>query len=1134
LARIETDIECLDRKLVDLKARRTRVLKGIEVEALAECAFRIAVHPSTVQGPGTEMLQLAMRTDPANPKYPYHMARLYFRAGDFENAGDWLNRARKLCPTSHRIWTHIGLLQREVNESRNQKYCGKKGYVQDEHKNRWNTISEGISNGSDQFDLLLAKFEPNLDQERPPGAPPQDSKSADQPAVKEPEEATERLTNAGVCRWTRIHDLTAEDLLEADAGSRTRDQMRSIMEWAADKAGSRPGGQALFCILAIEWILRGYSPEFIRRIRPRDLTGSAAHTLLDDVLDLIGTPLEAMPAALAAALDEKRIPALLAAAIHRQYVLGPPLNCGKLIADLCESRAVACNASAEDCDRWVRILAESAAVLERKPNTPIGDFPPETEKEEAGPNEILARVTQFLESTKQDAQSFREWLDERKSKQVETLSDEEILEGNRIQKFLNGLPSAVQQALGDLKRLRDSGNVQAFADAIQNLENGLQDINIRPLRVLLKRYPVANVPMAETPTPAPALAAAATVFAPPGVPSSSVALSPVESLASWITEVETMHKSMTDCRSRLQAMQKTPPGPSELAAAVGEVQNLLEAAGTRSAAILAEVKALRDSAKLGPTQAPEADRLEQLIQNLQPLVGPLRTLISRLVPAPTPADALALDTATISQDSRARLSAKIDEMEKRLIGLFDDQAQSFVAYSRSHSLEPALQAIRMSVTARKAEALYRLGRRGEARREWSALLKEDIFDLRLLRNLAIADTIEGHVQRYQASWRNYLEMLYFQAAALQDVTYLATEREAFHKNYGNAYGLKNLYEEKSRAEWAKPAAGTDLLAFVTSPARVRLYMFHQLLAIFNRRLRFRMAPLVLGVSRSAAEPSREEARQKMQAWSSTLCPLLPTRAASRFAETVSQALALALEGMKSHKRLRELAGRREYQEEKAEYLQWIADVFSWKIRLYNLLEELSKFSGQPGYLDLLAEFAEADSIPLDTSNELLQPVAMQLRQPPEVLCSLMERTCTNALMNVLQIVFPKHGIGEPGTEVQRGALYTRLTGELASTRLVAKTRQIIDNPGNVEVFEFYPPQIQEAIRSGKGQENDIRFLEKLHQQYPASGGITFHYALLLAHSNNLEEAKKVAAAGTSTAFHESSRKDCQDLLEKIL
>ena len=1131
MPRLETDLELLETKLGELTALRTRVLKGVEVEALAECAFRIAVHLSTPTVRAAELLQLAMRSDPANPKYPYHLARLYFRDGDFPRAGDWLNRARKLCPTSHRIWTHIGLLQREVNEVNNRRYREQKDYNQDEHKQRWKDISDAIVKGSDQLTLDLARFEPELTKKpaattQPDGKPAAPAAGAP-PASDEPEEAAERLTNAGVCRWTRIFDLIAEDQLESVPGARNRDAVREIMERAAAGADSRPGGQALFCILAIEWVLRGYSPAFIRRIRPQPRQRSAGAALLDLVLGMLEAPADTLPAALASALAGNTIPPVLAAAIHRQFVFGPPLDCGKLIADLRGSRAVARGASPDDCATWLRTLTEDAAILEPKPFAPVADFPVDESPRESSPEEVLAACTSVLDRTLDDVKNFRRLLDERKSKPLDAISQDEILDANRIRAFLAALAAATQKALGDLKRLRDAGNVQAFADAIQHLENGWQNLNVRPLILLTARYPMGDVPVSGD-APAPPAEVSAS--------SAPAASSPAEELRASTAEIEALRHSMTNSRSRLQGMQKNRPPADQLDAAIRETRELLDVADRRGSFILAGVKTLRDSAKLDETLVPLADQLEQAVQDLQPLVGPLRNLLRKLGPAPaaSPADQLAPDSPVPPQDPKSGLAALIENLEQSLVGRFDAQLATVGAYSSAQSVEPALQAIRMSVTARKADALYRLGKRREARREWALLLKEDIFDLRLLRNLAIADTVEGDVQRYLSSWRNYVEMLYFQAAAMRDVSHLSGERESFHNNYGNAYGLKNLYEEKSGSEAPKPVDPADLQAFISSPARVRAYIRHQLLAIFNSRLSFRTIPLVLGVTRSAAEPAREEARRKMEAWSAASCALLPARAAKRFCAAVSDSLTSASEGMKSNKRLRDLAGSEAYQQEKDKYLKWIVDVFSWKIRLHRFVDGLPEFSGQPGFVDLLAEFAEVDSIPLDTSEELLQPVALKYGQPSVILCSLVERTCSSSLVGVLQFVFPKGAVGDSASEPQRRAIYTRLTTELGNSRLVSKSAQIIDDPGDVEVLEFYPPEIQAAIKSRESPpDHVVQFLGRLNEQYPVSGGIAYHYAMVLVHAEKLAEAKKVAAAAASTAFHEATRKACQELFDQI-
>ena len=110
---LETDPRTLRAKLRALEAARATGLDDVRLEALAEACFRIALHPGTAPVEAIQLLQRAAACDPANPKPAYHLARLYFVHDELGMAGQWLQRAFLLCPTSHRIWVHVSLLQRK-------------------------------------------------------------------------------------------------------------------------------------------------------------------------------------------------------------------------------------------------------------------------------------------------------------------------------------------------------------------------------------------------------------------------------------------------------------------------------------------------------------------------------------------------------------------------------------------------------------------------------------------------------------------------------------------------------------------------------------------------------------------------------------------------------------------------------------------------------------------------------------------------------------------------------------------------------------------------------------------------------------------------------------------------------------
>ena len=101
---LETDPRTLRAKLRALEAARAPRSTNVRLEALAEACFRIALHPGTAPVEAIQLLQRAAACDPANPKPAYHLARLYFVHDELGMAGQWLQRAFLLCPTSHRIW----------------------------------------------------------------------------------------------------------------------------------------------------------------------------------------------------------------------------------------------------------------------------------------------------------------------------------------------------------------------------------------------------------------------------------------------------------------------------------------------------------------------------------------------------------------------------------------------------------------------------------------------------------------------------------------------------------------------------------------------------------------------------------------------------------------------------------------------------------------------------------------------------------------------------------------------------------------------------------------------------------------------------------------------------------------------
>lgn len=156
-------------------ARMTRP----EYETMIEAGFRLAVHRRTVPPEALALLHRIHRLDGTDPRYPYHLGRMYPVHGWFDRAAEWLGVALDLSPTSHRIWSDLAVTLRELDQSRREQL--------------------GFAPGAFRHPLDLADFTP------PP--PRQDH---GEPGEDENRSDTARINRATTCRWTGVHDIRIE------------------------------------------------------------------------------------------------------------------------------------------------------------------------------------------------------------------------------------------------------------------------------------------------------------------------------------------------------------------------------------------------------------------------------------------------------------------------------------------------------------------------------------------------------------------------------------------------------------------------------------------------------------------------------------------------------------------------------------------------------------------------------------------------------------------------------------------------------------------------------------------------------------------------------------------------------------
>ena len=292
------------------KLREMRFDGGKEVSrliALAECNFRLAVHPEADSLEAVTLLRESVKIDGANPKYAYHLGRLHFLRGEFDEAARWFRLACCLAPTSHRIWMHVAVLLRELNAA----YHGDERYEPNILLKRADSIATAIQAGEDNISADLLDFVPPksraaLEKEERQGqrdkpAAPISDKAADD---MRPSAKVRRYLNARQCRWPGVEQLSIEQTLVGRATQANAKKLIPPLQELTEKAGSRRGGPAAAAILCVQWLISGYPVQTVRRLIALIPAGLPSRELLEVVCHLWETPAARLPKLIASAVEE--------------------------------------------------------------------------------------------------------------------------------------------------------------------------------------------------------------------------------------------------------------------------------------------------------------------------------------------------------------------------------------------------------------------------------------------------------------------------------------------------------------------------------------------------------------------------------------------------------------------------------------------------------------------------------------------------------------------------------------------------------------------------------------------------------------------------------------------------------------
>ena len=393
------------------------------IEARAETCFRLAMHPDTPLSESLEYLKMAFRIDGTNPRYAYHLSRLYFKINDLDRSAFWLKKAIMYCPTSHRIWTHVSLLHRELNS----RYYADERYEPDALRLRAEQINTAIRRGDDLFQSQLIDFTPprsttdiekesrqKVKQSRMEKSGDDDSKQ-DETEHKSVE--IKRLNKPGTCRWTGILDIEIENLLESEPSERIRDKLLPLFDKVIELRTSREAGTSAFTVLGIEWLLCGYPASTIRRYLEQvfDNDSDPSLEILKTTCDLFEADLQNLPKLLNDYLTGEKITPLMAALIHKQRLLWRTFDFRALTAYRGAQKLISKKLKTEEftesdqtaCSGYATSLSTALKKLDMPPPEPMSDGSSASATESVTPEKALKMLTD-LERAYQTFQSINE------------------------------------------------------------------------------------------------------------------------------------------------------------------------------------------------------------------------------------------------------------------------------------------------------------------------------------------------------------------------------------------------------------------------------------------------------------------------------------------------------------------------------------------------------------------------------------------------------------------------------------------------------------------------------------------------------------------------------------------------------
>ena len=1149
-----------------LAAKKTRHLEPDQAAALAECCFRLALSEDRPLDAQVQLLRDAVKIDGTHPKFAYHLARLYLLAGEFDAASQWLKTAVALCPTSHRLWTHVSLLQRNLNA----RYFGNETYEPNALRELAEQIEVKIAEGADHFESNLLRFQPPISRavledrarkQRTNGAamkpdPTPTEEEGNVPPVR-------RITRTKTCRWSGIHDLRIESQLQAAPTRQRLARLLPALTECAATSHSRQGGPAALSILGVLWIVSGYPVASVRRIVAEQCPDwiGPSRQLLDAVCTLAETPRSELPACLAAALRDRQVPPLVVAMLHKNRLL-TPLPEFRNIAVVRAARRLLAD------QRPDHVRDSEATELAQKLLNTLESFlaPPPGELADIVPEpDALQRSAAELQAEFESLEVVAVNLDSAKEKAFEFIKTDLVL---RIPNAKE--PDAAARVRADRATLEETIAAlrHASAEGLTRIEvlvhelaahTGAAPQNLYARREdcykkftalsqlgnftrILQRHDgqINALPSDPAITCTPALGQVLTTIR-------SAFASQKQELSqkpTYRSQMQADELSALLDRDWIRVKQlvaihskNDPPLSADECAEITAIHQRVNEIFARATSLIEALTSARANAEvLAENLGAFEDTMKMLMgvgERKGAFVRNLRALPSE---EPTVMKAENVDCSS-PQEVRTGLVGMVrvlDYAEREVARIFAMMESTFAPYSETEFNFQGLRDLRFSLLARQAMIWYRFGRRDQARRIWSQLHSEDRLDAGILRNLAVCDTLCGRSVSALSAWRSLIELIYFYDIVADDLRPHADARRGLHRGLSHGYAPAILQLKPDEwGTWQEKGDTVDVIAFLSSPSAVRNFVGHKLLEFFNARLQVTSPPVLLGVSRADSAEMRKRAYEQWQSFQTEMVEMLPSRIRRGIDGILQRRFSQAFEICQQPQRL---TPRRDptYPDDHRCLLNLVVDYSSIRVRVAFMLIRAQDKAGQLGSFAGLLELLKLDHAPCDSSHEFFDIAAGKLRLSPDDLKTILIDFAQQMVLGALQFV-----LDEPIDDVdalRRQLLFGKMVEQIVPHERLQNVVALIDGPHHsVNLTAKWLPNQHPEVH--------LSTLRRWRRSFPAMAGVSFLLAQKLLESSYgaspeqnrdiTSEVIEVLESGCRQGFYEPSIVICAQQLAAI-